>query len=115
MRASTGGSLCIGSANAKRPGIKPDPRGSWGPGPAGREKRGGLGPHDSRFGSARYSQARRMTRRRSAALLALGMVAVSTVLLVASTARADWLADIAAPFERALTSGSWGLALGFMF
>jgi thioredoxin:protein disulfide reductase len=44
------------------------------------------------------------------ALAALGLV-----FAVAGTARADWLNDLSAPFERALSSGSWGLALVLMF
>ncbi|HJL20139.1 MAG TPA: cytochrome c biogenesis protein CcdA [Sandaracinaceae bacterium LLY-WYZ-13_1] len=42
----------------------------------------------------------------SPALLAAGLV-----LCVSATARADWLTDLSQPFENALSSGSYGLAL----
>ncbi len=34
---------------------------------------------------------------------------------VTGTAHADWLTDLERPFREALESGSWGLALGFVF
>lgn len=37
------------------------------------------------------------------------------VLLVAGVARADWLNDMSGGFEGALSSGSWGLALGMVY
>lgn len=43
------------------------------------------------------------------------LLAVGVVLGTAATARADWLNDLSAPFEEALSSGSWGVALGMMF
>ena len=45
----------------------------------------------------------------------LATVATFAVLLVASTARADWLSDLEAPFREAVESGSFGLALGLVF
>ncbi len=43
------------------------------------------------------------------------LLAVGVVLGTAATARADWLNDLSGQFEAALTSGSWGVALGIMF
>ncbi|MEC7519015.1 MAG: cytochrome c biogenesis protein CcdA [Myxococcota bacterium] len=37
------------------------------------------------------------------------------VWLFTRPARADWLSDLAAPFENALESGSWGLALALVY
>lgn len=45
----------------------------------------------------------------------LPTAAAAVVFLAASTARADWLTELAAPFEAAISSGSFGLALGIMF
>lgn len=47
-------------------------------------------------------------------VLKAGLVA-APVLLVASAARADWLSDMSGAFEGALSSGSWGLALGMVY
>ncbi len=43
------------------------------------------------------------------------LLAGVAVLATAATARADLMTDLVAPFEEAMTSGSWGLALGIMF
>jgi thiol:disulfide interchange protein DsbD len=51
----------------------------------------------------------RLARPAAAALLA------GAVVCLASSARADWLGDLAAPFESAMSSGSWAVALGIMF
>ena len=47
-------------------------------------------------------------------VLKAGLVA-APVLLVAAVARADWLTEMSGAFEDALTSGSWGLALGMVY
>jgi thioredoxin:protein disulfide reductase len=44
-----------------------------------------------------------------------GLVAGLTLFAIASTARADWLGDISNPFEGALESGDWWLALGLVY
>lgn len=46
---------------------------------------------------------------------AVPLLATVSVLSVAATARADWLSDLSAPVEEALTSGSWLVALGFIY
>ncbi len=52
---------------------------------------------------------------RSSIRIARVLAPIALVLLITSTASADWLSDISAPFEEALRTGSWGMALGFMF
>lgn len=60
---------------------------------------------------ARYScLAMRASTRAVTALLAAG-----AVLGAAASAHADWMNDLSQPFEDALSSGSWGIALGMVF
>lgn len=47
--------------------------------------------------------------------LMMGALTAAPVLLVAASARADWLTDIAQPFEDALTAGNWALALFLVY
>ncbi len=54
-------------------------------------------------------------RFRLATRLLAGGVGVLLPLLLASTASADWLADLEAPFREALSGGHVALALGFVF
>jgi thioredoxin:protein disulfide reductase len=47
---------------------------------------------------------------------ALGALSSAAIVLgVSARANADWLSDLSAPLEDALASGSWGLALLFVF
>ncbi len=46
---------------------------------------------------------------------AKALLVAGAVLATAATARADWSTDISVRFQEALTSGSWGLALLFVF
>jgi thiol:disulfide interchange protein DsbD len=50
----------------------------------------------------------------TAGAFAVALAAVM-VLGFATTAQADWLSDLERPFRDALESGSWGVALGFVF
>ena len=47
--------------------------------------------------------------------LMMGALTAAPLLLVAASARADWLTDIAQPFEDALSAGNWALALFFVY
>ena len=47
--------------------------------------------------------------------LPVALAAAAVVLGVASAARADWMGDIARPFEEALSSGNYALALVFIY
>src|SRR5690606_20087510 len=68
--------------------------------------------------ASRYSPSVMRMRglaRWSPAVCALGLaLSLLTSLGLPATAHADWLTDLSRPFEEALTSGSWTLALAMM-
>ena len=55
-----------------------------------------------------------MRRWMTASAMTLAIAAV-VVFGLTETAHADWLTDLERPFREALESGSWGVALGFVF